>query len=64
MIVERTQEGKTIARQNPDFREDRPKKHSRKQINHALDLLGKYSYKQVEEMTGISKRTLIRDKRK
>ena len=28
MIVERTQEGKAIARQNPDFREGRPKKYS------------------------------------
>ena len=60
MIVERTQEGKAIARQNPDFREGRPKKYSRTQINHALDLLEKYSYKQVEDMTGISKSTLIR----
>ena len=32
MIVERTQEGKAIARQNPDFREGRPKKYSRMQI--------------------------------
>lgn len=64
MIVERTQEGKAIARQNPDFKEGRPKKYSRTQINHALDLLEKYSYKQVEDMTGISKSTLIRAKRK
>lgn len=64
MIVERTQEGKAIARQNPDFREGRPKKYSRTQINHALDLLEKYSYKQVEDMTGISKSTVIRAKRK
>ena len=64
MIVERTQEGKAIAKQNPEFREGRPKKYSRTQINHALDLLEKYSYKQVEDMTGISKSTLIRAKRK
>ena len=62
MIVERTQEGKAIAKQNPEFREGRPKKYSRTQINHALDLLEKYSYKQVEDMTGISKSTLIRAK--
>ena len=62
MIVERTQEGKAIAKQNPDFREGRPKKYSRTQINHALDLLNEYSYKQVEQMTGISKSTLIRAK--
>lgn len=64
MIVERTQEGKAIARQNPDFKEDRPKKYSRTQINHALDLLEQFSYKQVEDMTGISKSTLVRAKRK
>ena len=64
MIVERTQEGKAIAKQNPDFKEGRPKKFSKVQINHALDLLSEYSYKQVEQMTGISKSTLIRAKRK
>ena len=63
MIVERTQSGKAIARQNPNFREGRPKKYSRIQIEHALDLLanGK-TYKEVEAMTGISKSTLIRAK--
>ena len=29
MIVERTQEGKAIAKQNPEFREGRPKKYSK-----------------------------------
>lgn len=60
MIVERTMEGKAIAKQNPDFREGRPKKYSRKQIEHALELLDSNSYKQVEDLTGISKSTLIR----
>lgn len=64
MIVERTQEGKAIAKQNPDFREGRPKKYGKKQIEHALKLLGNNSYKQVEDKTGISKSTLIRAKRK
>lgn len=63
MIVERTQEGKTIAKQNPDFKEGRPKKFSKVQINHAVELLDEYSYKQVEQMTGISKSTLIRAKK-
>lgn len=63
MIVERTQEVKMIAKQNPDFKEGRPKKFSKVQINHALELLDKYSYKQVEQMTGISKSTLIRNKK-
>lgn len=64
MIVERTMEGKAIAKQNPDFREGRPQKYSRKQIEHALELLDSNSYKQVEDMTGISKSTLIRAKKK
>lgn len=63
MIVERTQEGKAIARQKDDFKEGRPKKFSRKQIEHALKLKETMSYKQVEEVTGISKSTLIRAKR-
>ncbi len=64
MIIERTQGGKAIARQREDFREGRPPKHSSKKINHALELLENHSYKQVEELTGISKSTLIREKRK
>lgn len=57
MIVERTQEGKAIAKQNPDFKEGRPKKFSKAQVNHAVELLNEYSYKQVEQMTGISNKT-------
>lgn len=63
MIVERTQEGKLIAKQRPDFREGRPRKHSRNQVQHALKLLETHTYKQVEEMTGIQKRTLMRRKK-
>lgn len=64
MIVERTQEGKMIAKQNPDFSEGRPRKFSRQQINHALSLLENHSYKQVEGMTGISVSTLVRAKKR
>jgi len=64
LIVERTQEGKAIARQKEGFREGRPNKYSKSQISHALKLLENHSYKQVVEMTGISKSTLIRHKRK
>lgn len=64
MIIERTQEGKAIARRKPDFREGRPCLYSRKQIQHALELLKDHSYRQVTEMTGISKSTLIRAKNK
>lgn len=63
MIVERTQEGKMLARQNPNFKEGRPKKFSKEQIKLALQLLATHSYKQVEEMTGISISTLKRAKR-
>ena len=63
MIVERTQEGKAVAKQNPEFREGRPKKYSKKQVEHALGLLREHSYRQVEDLTGISKSTLIRAKK-
>ncbi|MCM3242623.1 recombinase family protein [Cytobacillus oceanisediminis] len=64
MIVERTQEGKAIAKQRKDFREGRPNKYTKKQLEHALKLLETHSYKEVEETTGISKSTLIRAKKK
>ena len=63
MIVERTREGRAIARLNPEYRDGRKKKYSRIQINHALELLETHSYKQVESLTGISKSTLIRAKK-
>ena len=64
MIVERTQSAKIALRQNPDFKDGRPRKYSDAQIQLALDLLkaGK-SYGQVQKMTGISKSTLVRSKR-
>ncbi|MBN9653620.1 recombinase family protein [Halobacillus sp. GSS1] len=64
MIVERTQEGKALAKQKDDFREGRPNKFTKKQVSHALKLLETNSYKQVEQLTGISKSTLIRAKKK
>ena len=62
MIVQRTQEGKAIARQNADFKDGRPKKFTRVQLNHALELLETHSYKQVERLTGISMTTIYRAK--
>lgn len=61
MIVQRTQEGKAIAKMDPDFREGRPPVYSREQKQLAADLReqGK-TYAQVEKMTGISKSTLRR----
>lgn len=63
MIVERTQIGKAVARQNPNFRDGRPKKFTQEQIGLALELLesGK-TYREVERMTGISKSTMARNK--
>lgn len=60
MIVQRTQEGKAIAKQKEGFKEGRPKKYTKAQIEHALSLLNEHSYNKVSEMTGISKSTLIR----
>ena len=62
MIIQRTQEGKVVARQNPNFRDGRPKKFSKLQIDHALELLQTHSYQQVADMTGISRATLGRAK--
>lgn len=64
LIVERTQEGKEIAKQRPGFKEGRPKKYSKQQIDLAMQLLETHSYTEVEKMTGISKSTLTRYKRK
>ena len=64
MIVERTQEGKAVSKQNPNFREGRPPKYTKDQIEHALELLENESYTQVEKKTGISRSTLIRAKRR
>ena len=62
-IIDRTTAGKAIARQNPNYREGRPRKYNLAKVRHALELLETHSYKQVEEMTGISKSTLQRRKR-
>lgn len=63
LIVQRTQEGKEIAKKKPGYKEGRPRKYSIKQLNHAIDLLKDYSYSQVSELTGISASTIYRAKR-
>ena len=61
MIVERTQTGKAVARQDPNFRDGRPKKFSPQQLRLALELLDQgRTYRQITELTGISKSTLTR----
>ena len=62
-IIERTQAGKEMAKKNPNFKEGRPKAHSKENIDRALKLLETMSYKEVVELTKISKSTLIRAKR-
>ena len=62
MIIQRTQEGKAVAKQNSGYHEGRPQKFKREQINHALELLKNHSYRQVAAMTGISRATLERAK--
>lgn len=64
MILERTQTGKAIAKMQPGYKEGRPKKYRPAQLIHALELLENgRTYRQVEEITGISKSTLVRAKR-
>ena len=64
MIVERTQAGRAIARQQPGYREGRPPLYGREQIAHAMELLDTgHTYRQVTMKTGISKSTLIRARR-
>ena len=62
MIMQRTREGKQIARTKEGYREGRPKKYGKQQMDHAMQLLQDHSYSQVSEMTGISTATLAREK--
>lgn len=64
MIVDRTSEGRNIARQKEGYVEGRPPKYKRTQLEHALGLLNSYSYAQVSDMTGISVSTITRARRK
>ena len=60
-ILERTMAGKEIAKQDPNFREGRPKKFTKKQMAHAVELIeAGNTYKEVVLMTGISRSTLAR----
>lgn len=69
MIIERTQEGKAIAKQNGDYKEGRPKKYTQYQLDEAMKLLETMSFAQVErEMnrrgTMISMSTLKRESKR
>lgn len=67
MIIERTKEGKEAAKKNPDFKDGRPPKFKKYQLDMAMELLETMSYTQVErelERRGInmSKSTIYRER--
>lgn len=64
MIVERTQEGKAIAKQNLNYREGRKPVYTKAQLDHAMKLKETHSFSQVEEIMGISMSTLKRESKK
>ena len=64
MIVQRTMEGKTIARTKNGWREGHPPEYKDEKAIEAVTLLKEYTYSEVEKMTGISKSTLQRLKKK
>ena len=60
LILARTLEGKSIAKQKARYREGRPPKFTTAQRELAMALLRDHSYSQVSSMTGISRATLVR----
>lgn len=63
MIIERTQSGKELARQKSDYKEGRPKKYTDDDLRNAISLLDYHSYREVVKITGISKSTLVRNRK-
>lgn len=64
MILQRTSEGKSIAKTKVGYWEGRPPKYDEDTLIRAAMMLEDYTYRQVSEMTGISKSTLQRIKKK
>ena len=64
LFIQRTTEGKEIARTKEDYTEGRPPKYDEETIEAALMLLENYSYKEVSALTGISKSSLQRFRRR
>lgn len=64
LILERTQIGKEIARTKNGYREGRPPKFTKTQLDYAMKLLENHTYKEVEKMMKISVRTLYRESAK
>ena len=62
VIITRMKNGRAYKRANdPCYKDGRPLKYTLVQMNHAMDLLKNYTYKEVAEMTGISKATIWRE---
>ena len=49
---------------DPDFREGRPPKFDAEQLDHAMELLENHSYTQTAKLTGISKSTLVCERKR
>ena len=64
MIVQRTSEGRAIARTKEGYTEGRPPKYDKKTLQKAYDLLQDHTYTEVSKITGISKSTLQRLRKK
>lgn len=64
MITDRTQSGRRRAKKKAGYVDGRPPKYSRAKLKHALALYETHTAREVEELTGISKSTLMRAKRK
>jgi DNA invertase Pin-like site-specific DNA recombinase len=62
MIFERTMAGKEIARTKDGYHEGRPRIDANK-LHLALNLKKNHTYREVENLTGISKSSLIRYKK-
>ena len=63
MILERTAAGKAVAKTKAGYREGRPP-YKKAVVDHAMELLKTHTYKEVTEITGISRATLARYKQR
>ncbi|ULO06262.1 recombinase family protein [Paenibacillus sp. 19GGS1-52] len=64
MILERTQAGKAIARQKEGYREGRPLKFTKRQMDYATEMLRTHTMREVVDITRISESTLKRELRR
>lgn len=63
MILERTAAGKAVAKTKAGYREGRPP-YKKAVVDYAMELLKTHTYKEVTEITGISRATLARYKQR